>query len=143
MAVTVKKIALWRGRIGNRPGALAGALEPLAAAKADLQVLMGYREHGQSEAVVELYPVSGAKASKAARRSGLAPAAQPSLLVSGDNRAGVGHRIARALGDAGIDITFLVAQTTGRKYSAVFGFDSERDATNAARLIKKAASARG
>ncbi len=142
MAVTIKKITLWRGRIDNRPGTLAGVLEPLAEAKADLQVLMGYREPGQAQAVVELYPVSGSKASAAASRSGLGPAAQPSLLVSGDNRAGVGHRIARALGDAGININFLVAQAAGRKYSMVFGFDTEADAANAAKLIKKAASAK-
>jgi hypothetical protein len=142
MAVTVKKITLWRGRIENRPGALAGVLEPLAGAKADLQVLMGYRESGQPQAVVELYPVSGAKATVHAQRAGLSPAAQPSLLVSGDNRAGVGHQMARALGDAGININFLVAQVSGRKYSMVFGFDSEADAANAAKLIKKAASAK-
>ena len=143
MAVTVKKVVLWRGRIDNRPGTLAAALEPLAAAKTDLQVLMGYREPGQSQAALELYPVAGAKATAAAGRSGLAAAAPTSLLVSGDNKAGVGHRISRALGDAGINVNFLVAQAVGRKYSMVFGFDSEADADNAAKVIKKAASAKG
>jgi hypothetical protein len=142
MAVTVKKIALWRGRIDNQPGALARVLEPLAAAKGDLQVLMGYHEPGQSESVVEIYPVTGSKASAAAKRSGLGASAQPSLLVSGDNGPGIGHRIARALGEAGININFLVALATGRKYSMVFGFDSDGDAASAAKLIKKAASAR-
>jgi hypothetical protein len=140
MAVTIKKITLWRGRIDNRPGALAGVLEPLANAKADLQVLMGYREPGQPQAVVELYPVAGAKSTAKARSAGLGPAVQPSLLVSGDNRAGVGHAMARAIGEAGININFLVAQAAGRKYTMVFGFDSEADAESAAKLIKKAAS---
>jgi hypothetical protein len=143
MAVTINKIALWRGRIENTPGALARILEPLTAAKTDLRVLMGYHEPGQSQSVVELYPVTGAKASAAAQRSGLGPAAQPSLLVSGDNRPGLGHRMARALGDAGINISFLVAQATGRKFSMVFGFDSDADAASAAKLLKKAASAKG
>ena len=142
MAVTIKKIALWRGRIENTPGALARALEPLTAAKADLSVLMGYHEPGQSQSVVELYPVTGAKATAAAQGSGLHPAAQASLLVSGDNRAGVGLRMARALGEAGININFLVAQATGKKYSMVFGFASDTDAATAAKLIKKAASAK-
>jgi hypothetical protein len=139
MAVTVKKITLWRGKIENRPGTLAGVLEPLAQAKVDLQVLMGYREPGESQAVVELYPVAGAKASAAARRSGLTAASATSLLVNGDNRPGVGHRIARALGEAGINMSFLVAQATGRKFSMVAGFDNEADATRASALIKKAA----
>jgi hypothetical protein len=139
MAVTVKKIALWRGKIENRPGTLAAVLEPLAQAKVDLQVLMGYREPGESQAVVELYPVAGGKASTAAQRSGLGPASPTSLLVAGDNRPGVGHRIARALGEAGININFLVAQATGRKFSMVAGFDNDADATRAAAFIKKAA----
>jgi len=143
MAVTVKKITLWRAKIENRPGTLAAVLEPLAAAKADLQVLMGYREPGQTQAVVEMYPVAGAKASGAARRSGLSAASGTSLLVSGDNRPGVGHRIARALGDAGINVNFLVAQATGRKFSMVAGFDSEEDATRASALVKKAGAAKG
>jgi hypothetical protein len=139
MAVTVKKITLWRGKIENRPGTLAAVLEPLAQAKVDLQVLMGYREPGESQAVVELYPVAGAKASAAVQRSGLGAASATSLLVNGDNRAGVGHRIARALGEASINVNFLVAQATGRKFSMVAGFDSEDDATRASALIKKAA----
>ena len=139
MVVTVKKITLWRGKIENRPGTLAAVLEPLAQAKVDLQVLMGYREPGESQAVVELYPVTGAKASAAVQRSGLGAASATSLLVNGDNRAGVGHRIARALGEASINVNFLVAQATGRKFSMVAGFDSEDDATRASALIKKAA----
>jgi len=139
MAVTVKKITLWRGKIENRPGTLAAVLEPLTQAKVDLQVLMGYREPGQSQAVVELYPIAGGKASAAAARSGLQAASPTSLLVNGDNRRGVGHRIARALADAGINVNFLVAQATGRKFSMVAGFDSGDDATRASALIKKAA----
>src|SRR5437879_3595190 len=43
MAVTVKKVTLWRSEVENKTGVLANALEPLAKAGADLQVVMGYR----------------------------------------------------------------------------------------------------
>ena len=33
---------------------------------------------------------------------------------------------------------FLVAQVIGKKYSAVFGFESEADATKCAAIIRKA-----
>ena len=46
--------------------------------------------------------------------------------------------MARAIADAGININFLVAQTIGRKFSAVFGFETEADAKTAAALIRKA-----
>ncbi|HSB60137.1 MAG TPA: hypothetical protein VLI67_00360 [Vicinamibacteria bacterium] len=142
MAVSVKKIALWRGKIEDRPGTLAEVLEPIAAGKGDLQVVMGYREPGATQSVVELYPVAGKKVAAALMGKGLGPAGIPSLLVTGDNRPGMGHAMARALGEAGINMSFLVAQTAGRKFSAVFGFGSEADADRAGKLIKKAASAR-
>ncbi len=40
MAVTVKKIVLWRKEVENRPGALASTLASLASADTDLQVVM-------------------------------------------------------------------------------------------------------
>ena len=41
MAVTVKKVTLWRTEVENKPGALSSVLAPLAEARADLQVVMG------------------------------------------------------------------------------------------------------
>ena len=37
---------------------------------------------------------------------------------------------------------FVVAQVVGRKYSAVFGFNSEEDATKSVALIRKVAQAK-
>jgi hypothetical protein len=37
---------------------------------------------------------------------------------------------------------FVVAQVIGRKYSAVFGFESEADASKGAAVIRKAAAAK-
>jgi hypothetical protein len=140
MTLIVKKITLWRGVVQNRPGALAEVLEPLAAAKADLQVVMGYREPGQpGKAAIELYPVSGRRLSEAVEGAGLTPASFPALLVRGPNHPGVAHGVARSLADAGINLVFLVAQVIGRSYSAIFGFESEADAARAAALIRKTA----
>ena len=41
MAVSIKKVTLWRTEVQNKPGALSGVLGPLAEAGADLQVVMG------------------------------------------------------------------------------------------------------
>ncbi len=139
MAISVSKITLWRGVVENRPGALAEVLEPVAAAGTDLQVVMGYREHGQPDkAVIELFPVRGRKLTEAVESAGLTPAAIPALLVRGPNRAGLAHRVVRALGDAGINVAFLMALVVGRSYSAVFGFESDGDAASAAAVIRRA-----
>ena len=76
MAVTVKKIVLWRKEVENRPGILANALAPLANAVTDIQVVMGYRHPGQeSKAAIELYPVTGRKSVTAAKEAGFSASA--------------------------------------------------------------------
>lgn len=143
MAVKVKRITLWRCEVENRVGALAQALDPFAGAGLGLQLVMGYRYPGNStKAAIELYPVSGKKGAAAARAAGLSATSIPTLLVEGDDRAGLGAAMSRAMADAGIDMSFLVAQVVGRKYSAVVGFESEADAAKAASLIKRAAGPR-
>src|SRR5262245_25650496 len=91
MAVTVKRIGLWRAEVANEPGALARTLEPLAASRASLRVVMGYRfpEH-QERAAIEVYPVAGARVTAAAQAVGLAPSDLACLLVEGDDRPGLG-----------------------------------------------------
>jgi hypothetical protein len=143
MALTVKKITLWRREMEEKPGALAEALAPLAEGGADLRIVMGYRYPGPStKAAVEVYPVATKKLENAARRAGLSPSSIPALLVEGDNRGGLGHAFSRAIADSGISMNFLVAHVVGRRYSAVVGFDTDTDAANAATVIKKAATAR-
>jgi hypothetical protein len=139
MAVSVKGITLWRREVENRPGALARTLEPLARAGADLNVLMAYRYPGdEARAAIELYPISGKKATAAAQAAGLAATSIPALLVQGDNRAGQAHAATRAIADAGINLSFFLAQVIGKKYSAVLGFETATDAQRASSLIKKA-----
>ncbi len=139
MPVTVKAISLWRKEVENQAGTLAGTLEPVAKAGANLRVVMGYRYPGEGrKAAVELYPVSGKKVTDAASGAGLAASSIPTLLVEGDDRPGLGLAITQAIFGAGINLNFCVAQVVGRKFSAVFGFDSEADAKTATPLIKKA-----
>lgn len=145
MPITVKQIVLWRTEVDNKPGALASTMEPPAKAGADLTVIMGYK-HPTSEgkAVIEVFPISGKKLAAAAGAAGLAAASIPTLLVEGDNKPGLGYAVAQAIGAAGINIAFFVAQVIGPRFSAVIGFETEDDAKKAAPLIKKSTkSAKG
>ncbi len=143
MAVAVKKIKLWRVEVENKPGVLAAALEPLAGAGADLQIVMGYRIPGtENKAAIEVFPVSGKKSKDAAGKAGLAESAIPTLLVEGDNKPGLGHTVAQAIAAAGINIAFFIAQVVGRRYSAVVGFESDPDARKASAIIKKVTAPR-
>jgi hypothetical protein len=141
MAVIVKKIVLWRKEVEDKPGVLANALAPLAHARTDIHVVMAYRFPGQeAKAAIELYPVTGKRSAAAAREAGFSASAIPALLVEGDNRAGLGYATAQAIANAGINMDFFVAQVVGRKYSAVFGFQSDADAAKCAAIIRKAAA---
>ena len=143
MAVRIKQITLWRSEVANRPGALAGALGPIAEAGGNLKVVMGYRIPGaENRAAIEVYPVSGKKVTAAARSVGLSDSGIPALLVDGDDRAGLGAAIARGVAEAGINMIFLMAQVVGRRYSAILGFESSADAKRAASVIKKAKPAK-
>jgi hypothetical protein len=104
---------------------------------------MGYRYPGEgTRAAIELYPVTGKKASAAASEAGLSASSIPTLLVEGDDRPGLALAIAQAMSGAGINMTFFVVQAVGRRFSAVLGFESEADAKTAAPLIKKAATSK-
>jgi hypothetical protein len=143
MAVSVKKVRMWRKEVEDRPGALAATLEPLAAAGADLQVVVGRGPAvapGAGQAAIAVYPVTGRKAIAAAQQAGLSAWAIPALLVEGDNRPGLGHAIAQALSEAQINLAYVMAQVVGRRYAAVLGFESDADAARAAALIKKASA---
>jgi hypothetical protein len=143
MAITVKKITLWRKELENQTGTLAKTLEPLAGVGADLQVVMGYRHpEGGTKAAVEIYPISGRKSVAKAQEAGLAASSIPALLVEGDNKPGLGHKIAQGISAAGINMAFLMALVIGKKYSSVIGFENESDANASAAIIKKAVTAK-
>jgi hypothetical protein len=137
MALTVRKILLWRREAPDAPGVAATTLEPFAKSGADLKLVMGYRIH-DANAAVEVWPVAGKKTVSVAREAGLVAASIPALLLEGDDRPGLGHAFAKAVADAGINLSFVVAMVVGRKFSSVFGFGSEYDAKAAMPLLRKA-----
>jgi hypothetical protein len=141
MPVKMKNISLWRKQVENKPGILAQTIEALAKAGADLHVVMGYRYPGdETNAAIELYPVTGKKSIAAAQQAGFTASSIPTLLIEGDNKPGLGYALAQAIAEAGLDLSFLIAQVIGRKYSAVIGFVNETDAEKAKAIIKKAVS---
>jgi hypothetical protein len=142
MPITVKKITLWRREIEDEPGTLARVLAPVADAGTSLRVAMAYRyPEPAGRAAVELAPVTGRRATKAAESAGLAPSSIGALLVEGDDRPGLGRTLADALAGASINLHFLMALVSGRRYAAVFGFGSEEDAARALPILKKSGAA--
>jgi len=101
MAITVKRITLWRTEVENQPGCSRASWSRSPAAGADLRLIMGYRlPQAPERAAIELYPITGKRLTTAAQEAGLAEAKDiPSLLVEGDNRPGLGVAIGRGLAE--------------------------------------------
>ncbi len=137
MSVTIKNLTIWRKEVAHRAGELARALEPLAEAGANLQVIMAYAEGDRG--IIEIGPLSGKKVTDAAARIGFAASSKPALLVEGNDRPGLGFKIASAIAGAGVSISFDVTQVIGKKFSSVYGFHADEDAKAAAAAIRKAA----
>src|SRR5256885_12638836 len=136
--MTVENCQLWDLHEANRKGMLADVLEPLAAAGANLRVVMGYRHAGELErATVEVFPVEGAAVEAAARKAGFAPSETACLLVEGTDRKGLGAQISRSLSDAGISMAFLMEETVGRRFSAELGLANREEAAAAAETIQE------
>src|SRR5262249_18911180 len=98
----VRKAVLWRKEIDNRPGMLANALQPLSEAGADLQVVMAYRYPGASD--TDRYRArSGVwqEVHSCGQDSRSRPATNRCLAGARGQSAGLGHTLAKAIGDAG------------------------------------------
>ncbi len=143
MAVSIKRIRLWRTEVPTRPGALAEALEPLAQGNADLKVvrLRATLGGGAGRHTIEVYGGEGKRAAMAARAAGFSLVPSTTVLLQGDNRPGLAYAVANAVAWAGIGVRDLDAEVVGMRYSAILTFNSEDDAEKAVAVIRKVTGA--
>ena len=139
MALKVTQVDTWAATIPDVPGGLAGKLEALAAAGADLEFVVARRTPDKpGQGVVFVTPIRGARQEKAAKAAGFSRAVtMHSGRAEGPNRPGAGAKILRALAEQGINLRGLSAAAVGRKFVAYAAFDSEADAARASRILKK------
>jgi hypothetical protein len=140
MALVITKVGVWATEIPDQPGGLANVLAAIAAAGGDLQAVIARRQPDKAgTGVVFLSPVKGKALQNAAKQAGLSPASNiATLRVEGPNRAGIGHRILKAIGDANVNVRGVSAVTIGNKFAAYIGFDNAANANAAAKAIKAA-----
>jgi predicted amino acid-binding ACT domain protein len=83
-------------------------------------------------------PVKGAKAVKAAQEAGFGkPQNIHSVRIEGGDKPGLGAKIARALGDAGVSFRGVSAVAIGRKFISYVACDSAEDQAKAIAVLKK------
>ena len=138
MALKATKAEVWAATIEDRAGGAADKLEALAKAGASLEMLLARRTDQPGQGVMFVTPVKGAKAVKAAQAAGFGkPENIHSVRVEGSDKPGLGSRIARALGDAGVSFRGVSAVAIGRNFVSYLACDSAEDAAKAIAVLKK------
>src|SRR3954470_6498275 len=118
MAIKATRSEIWSAIVDDRAGGAADRLEELAQAKVNLEMVFARRtpEHPGS-GVLFVGPIKGAKAGRAARAAVFSrPAAIHGVRIEGGDKPGLGAKITRALGNAGISFRGLTAVAVGTKF---------------------------
>jgi hypothetical protein len=138
MALKATKAEVWAATIEDRAGGAADKLEALARGGANLEMLLARRTEQPGQGVMFVTPVKGAKALKAAQEAGFGkPEHIHSVRVEGSDKPGLGSKIARALGNAGINFRGVSAVAIGSKFISYIACDSAEDAAKAIGVLKK------
>jgi len=138
MALKVTKVPVWAGDLRDVPGGLADVLDGVSGGGGSVDFLIARRnDKHPGMGKVFLTPVEGARTRDAAARAGLQHAAKMGTLrIEGTDQRGLGARITRAIGDAGVNVRGVSAAVIGGKFVAYIGLDSEEDADLAARALR-------
>lgn len=139
MALKAGKADVWTATIEDRPGGMADKLEALAKAGANLEMVFARRtQEDPGKGILFAGPIKGAKATKAAEAAGFVrPGNIFGVRIEGGDKPGLGARITRALGDAGINFRGMTAVAIGRKFVSFISVDSAEDAAKAISAVKK------
>ena len=138
MAVKASKAEVWVATIEDRAGGAADKLDALAKGGANLEMLLARRTETPGQGVMFVTPIKGAKAVKAAQDAGFGrPENIHSVRVEGGDKPGLGAKIARTLGDAGINFRGVSAVAIGTKFISYIACDSADDAARAIAALKK------
>ncbi len=139
MKSDVRRVDIWAASIEDRPGGLAQKLDALAQAGADLEFVIARRAPEKTgTGVVFVTPIKGAKQIKAAKEAGFEKTQSLcALRILATNKPGLGAKIARLLGDAGINIRGFSGAAIGNRAVFHLAFDSAADANKAIRIIKQ------
>src|ERR1035437_2203495 len=139
MKLNVSRTDTWATSIDDRPGGLTDKLGALAAAGANLELIIARRAPEQrGSGVVFVTPLKGAKQIKAAEAAGFQKTESLySLRVEGADQPGMGAKLTQALAEAGVNLRGLSAAALGKRYVSHLALDTAKDAAKAVAVLKK------
>jgi hypothetical protein len=137
MALDVTRVQTWAAGIEDVPGGVAGKLEALAEAGADLDFVIARRSPDKpATGVVFVAPIAQAQEG-AAKEAGFDTSdSLHTLRVQGPDAPGLGARMTRAVADAGLNMRGLSAAAIKGQCVCYLAFDTDADAEKAAGIIR-------
>jgi len=138
MKLDISRVDVWAASIEDRPGGLAEKLDALAQAGADLEFIVARRAPEKpGTGVVFVTPIKGARQIKAAKQAGFEKAASlHGLRIAAADKPGLGAKLTKQLGEAGINLRGLSAAAIGKRAIFHLAFDCNADANKAMRRLK-------
>ena len=138
MTLKAERVDTWAASIEDKPGSLAAKLNALASAGANLEFVIARRAPDKAgTGVVFVTPITGAKASRAAREAGFAKTLSlHTVRVEGSDKPGQGASITRVLAEKGLNLRGLSAAAIGKKFVAHIALDTTSDAAMAVRALR-------
>jgi len=136
--ILVEHAEIWVASLKDQPGALANKLEALAEAGADLEFVIARRAPDKpGSGVVFATPLRGDREIEAASEVGFAVSSSlHSLRIEGMNQPGIGAKLTRVLGNAGINLRGLSAAVIGTRFVMHIALDTREDAEKAMQVLQ-------
>jgi hypothetical protein len=139
MDLLVEKEDVWAASLDDKAGALAAKLSALTDAGADLDFIIVRRAPERpGTGVVFVTPLRADREVRAATAVGfLVTSRLRSVRVEGPNEPGIAATLAKAIGDAGINMRGFSAAVLGTRFVAHVGVDSAEDEDALAKLLSR------
>lgn len=138
MDLLVEREDVWAASVDDKPGELAAKLSALTDAGADLDFIIARRAPEKpGTGVVFVTPLRGDREVRAAAAVGFAVTASlHSVCVEGPNEPGMAAKLAKTVGDAGINMRGFSAAAVGTQFVLHIGVDSLEDTDAVVKLLK-------
>ena len=139
MALEVSRFDVYEGTVKDKPGGVAEVLQGLAAAGANIDALFACRVPGKGKkGSLVVGPLTNRKQANAANTLGLKKSAGSVMLrITLANKKGGAADIFGALAEAGINLQSVFGTVLGRRAVAYIRLDNAKDASLAARILRK------
>ena len=139
MALSIARADLWAAGIEDEAGGLARKLEALAEAGSNFEFVFARRSpEAPGKGVVFLTPLKGGRQKQAAKRHGFQLLSRIGVVrVEGPDSRGASAKITKALAGKNLSMRGYSASSVGKRCVMYLAFDSQADATQAVRTLKR------